>query len=79
MQAFTGGCGTRATATGYAYARRQPEKTALYQVFHRHLPGFERMWAATAACAGALALERGGVQGSVPPLQPVLAIDARPA
>ena len=38
-------CTARPAATGHAYARREPEKTALYQVFHRHLPGFERMWA----------------------------------
>jgi hypothetical protein len=31
----------------HAYARRTPEKTALYQVFHRHLPNFERMWSDT--------------------------------
>lgn len=30
---------------GHAYARREPGKTALYRVFQRHLPGFERMWA----------------------------------
>ena len=44
VQAFTGGCATGITASGNAYARRQPEMTALYQVFHRHLPGFERGW-----------------------------------
>lgn len=31
-------------ASGHAYARREPEKTALYQVFQRHLPSFEIMW-----------------------------------
>ena len=31
-------------ALGLTYTRREPEKTALYQVFHRHLHGFERMW-----------------------------------
>ena len=38
------GHANRAIPHGHAYARREPEKTALYQVFHRHLPGFERMW-----------------------------------
>ena len=31
-------------ATGYTYARREPEKTALYQVLQRHLLSFEQLW-----------------------------------
>jgi hypothetical protein len=31
-------------ATGYTYARREPEKTALYQVLQRHLLTFEQQW-----------------------------------
>ena len=31
-------------ATGYTYARREPEKTALYQVLQRHLLTFEQLW-----------------------------------
>jgi hypothetical protein len=31
-------------ATGYTYARREPEKTALYQVLQEHLPTFEQEW-----------------------------------
>ena len=31
-------------ATGYTYARRQPEKTALFQVFQQHLLTFEQQW-----------------------------------
>lgn len=31
-------------ATGYTYARREPEKTALYQVLQRHLLTFEQEW-----------------------------------
>lgn len=37
-------CPAKISGNGQAYARREPEKTALYQVFHRHLHGFERMW-----------------------------------
>jgi len=43
-QTLAAGYTNRAIPHGHAYARREPEKTALYQVFHRHLPGFERMW-----------------------------------
>jgi hypothetical protein len=31
-------------ATGYTYARREPEKTALYQVLQNHLLTFEQEW-----------------------------------
>jgi hypothetical protein len=31
-------------ATGYTYARREPEKTALYQVLREHLLTFEQEW-----------------------------------
>jgi hypothetical protein len=31
-------------ATGYTYARREPQKTALYQVLQRHLLTFEQQW-----------------------------------
>jgi hypothetical protein len=31
-------------ATGYTYARRQPEKTALFQVIQQHLLTFEQQW-----------------------------------
>ena len=31
-------------ATGYTYARREPEKTALFQVLQRHLLTFEQEW-----------------------------------
>jgi hypothetical protein len=31
-------------ATGPTYIRRQPEKTALYQVLQRHLLTFEQQW-----------------------------------
>ena len=31
-------------ATGYTYARREPEKTALYQVLQEHLLTFEQEW-----------------------------------
>jgi hypothetical protein len=31
-------------ATGYTYARRESEKTALYQVLQRHLLTFEQQW-----------------------------------
>jgi len=31
-------------ATGYTYARREPEKTALYQVLQQHLLTFEQEW-----------------------------------
>jgi hypothetical protein len=35
----------RATpATGYTYSRRQPEKTALFQVVQQHLLTFEQQW-----------------------------------
>jgi len=44
-QTLVAGHATRALPHGHAYARREPEKTALYQVFHPHLPSFERMWA----------------------------------
>jgi hypothetical protein len=30
--------------SGYTYARRQPEKTALYQLFQQHLLTFEQQW-----------------------------------
>jgi hypothetical protein len=30
--------------SGYTYARRQPEKTALFQVFQQHLLTFEQQW-----------------------------------
>ncbi len=43
-QPLAAGHANRAPLHGHAYARSEPEKTALYQVFHRHLPGFERMW-----------------------------------
>lgn len=43
-QTLAAGHTNRALHHGHAYARREPEKTALYQVFHRHLPGLERMW-----------------------------------
>ena len=32
------------SATGYTYARREPEKAALYQVLQRHLLTFEQQW-----------------------------------
>ena len=32
------------TATGYTYARREPEKTALYKVLQQHLLTFEEEW-----------------------------------
>jgi hypothetical protein len=32
------------TATGYTYARREPEKTALFQVVQQHLLTFEQQW-----------------------------------
>jgi hypothetical protein len=32
------------TANGYSYARREPEKTALYQVLQNHLLTFEQEW-----------------------------------
>ena len=31
-------------ATGYTYARREPEKTALFQVIQQHLLTFEQEW-----------------------------------
>jgi hypothetical protein len=31
-------------ATGYTYARREPEKTALFQVLQHHLLTFEQEW-----------------------------------
>jgi len=31
-------------ATGYAYARREPEKTVLFQVIQQHLLTFEEEW-----------------------------------
>ena len=31
-------------ATGYTYARREPEKTALFQVLQQHLLTFEQEW-----------------------------------
>ena len=31
-------------ATGYTYTRRQPEKTALFQVVQQHLLTFEQQW-----------------------------------
>jgi hypothetical protein len=31
-------------ATGYTYARREPEKTALYQVLQQHLLTVEQQW-----------------------------------
>ena len=31
-------------ATGYTYARREPEKSALYQVLQQHLLTFEQEW-----------------------------------
>jgi hypothetical protein len=31
-------------ATGYTYARREPEKTALFQVMQQHLLTFEQQW-----------------------------------
>jgi hypothetical protein len=31
-------------ATGYTYARRQPERTALFQVIQQHLLTFEQQW-----------------------------------
>jgi hypothetical protein len=31
-------------ATGYTYARREPEKTALFQVIQQHLLTFEQQW-----------------------------------
>ena len=40
-------CGEAAcvqAATGYTYARRETEKTALYQVLQRHLLTFEQQW-----------------------------------
>ena len=30
--------------TGYTYARREPEKTALFQVIQQHLLTFEQQW-----------------------------------
>jgi hypothetical protein len=30
--------------TGYTYARREPEKTALFQVLQEHLLTFEQEW-----------------------------------
>jgi len=35
-------CATQ--ATGYTYARREPEKTALYKVLQQHLLTFEQEW-----------------------------------
>lgn len=32
------------SATGYTYARREPEKTALFQVLQQHLLTFEQEW-----------------------------------
>ena len=32
------------SASGYTYARRQPEKTALFQVLQQHLLTFEQEW-----------------------------------
>jgi hypothetical protein len=37
------------SATGHTYARREPEKTALYQVLQRHLLTFEQQWTDEAA------------------------------
>ena len=31
-------------ANGYTYARREPEKTALFQTIQRHLLTFEQQW-----------------------------------
>jgi hypothetical protein len=31
-------------ATGYTYARREPEKTVLFQVLQQHLLTFEQEW-----------------------------------
>ena len=31
-------------ATGYTYARREPEKTALFQTIQQHLLTFEQEW-----------------------------------
>ena len=31
-------------ATGYTYARREPEKSALYKVLQEHLLTFEQEW-----------------------------------
>lgn len=39
------GPATRNSPHGRTYACRELEKTALYLVFQRHLPGFERIWA----------------------------------
>jgi hypothetical protein len=31
-------------ASGYTYARREPEKTSLFQVLQQHLLTFEQEW-----------------------------------
>jgi hypothetical protein len=36
-------------ATGYTYARREPDKTALYQVLQQHLLTFEQQWTEAAS------------------------------
>ena len=43
MEAAATACARPATA-GYTYARREPEKTALYQVMQQHLLTFEQRW-----------------------------------
>jgi hypothetical protein len=47
MEAAAGACAK--PATGYTYARREPEKTALYQVMQRHPLTFEQQWTAEAS------------------------------
>ena len=42
MEAAAAACAR--PATGYTYARREPEKTALFQVIQQHLLTFEKQW-----------------------------------
>ena len=39
-----GAAGCARPATGYTYARRETEKTALFQVLQQHLLTFEQEW-----------------------------------
>ncbi|MEO6096996.1 MAG: transposase zinc-binding domain-containing protein [Fibrobacteria bacterium] len=62
MQALAG-CAELNPYPGHGYARRQPEKTPLYQVFQRHLPAFERMWTDTESGGCLPKFVTGGLQG----------------
>ena len=44
VEAVVLGATSHKTVIGQKYVRRQPEKTALHQIFRQHLPSFERIW-----------------------------------